>query len=120
MQISSNEYAVMEIIWANGGKIQAKEIAGILHRGSAISGTAVYATIGRLIDKKIISRADPDFICTSLITKDDVQKEATADFVEKYFENSFYDMITYAESVGRLSPREREKLSRLFKADGSK
>lgn len=117
MQISSNEYAVMEIIWANGGTMEAKEIAGILHRGAAISGTTVYATIGRLIDKKIISRIDPDFVCSALISKDDVQKEAVNEFVEKYFDNSFFDMISYAESVGRLSSREREKLSRLFKTD---
>lgn len=117
MKISSNEYAVMEIIWANGGMIQAKEIAGILHRGAAISGTAVYATIGRLIDKKIICRIDPDFVCKALISKNDIQKEAITEFVDKYFDNSFYDLISFAESCGRFSHSEREKICRLFKTE---
>lgn len=115
MSISEAEFSIMELIWANGGTMQAKDIAVSLNRSIALSATTVYTMISRLIKKNVISRVDPGFYCTANISKEEVMQKDTDRLITKLYDGSVYDLILYCIKTDRLSENEKIRLKRLVK-----
>lgn len=114
MAISDAEFSIMELIWANGGTLQASEIAMTLNKSQAISVSTVYTLISRLIKKNAISRIDPGFYCVALVRKDDECKKAVNHVVEKYFDRSAYDLVCHCIDEGLLSENDIIRIKRML------
>lgn len=112
MSITDSEFQIMELIWANGGTLQASEIAMTLNKSQAISVSTVYTLIARLIKKGVISRIDPGFYCVSKIKKEDESKKAVSQVIEKYFDKSAYDLICHCLNEGLLSENDIIRLKK--------
>ena len=106
------ELKVMEIIWADG-EAAAKDIAAVCSENFGWNKNTTYTVIKRLVEKKVLSRSEPGFICSALIGKNEVQKAETKGLIEKLFEGSKSAFFA-AFADEKLSPDEIEALKALI------
>ena len=81
------ELRLMEVIWEQE-PVSAKEICAIAAEQFDWNKNTTYTVIKRLIEKNILRRDEPGFICSSIIKKEDVQKNETNTLIEKLFDGS--------------------------------
>lgn len=81
------ELKVMEIIWANE-PVSAKEVSRIAADIIGWNKNTTYTVIKKLIEKNVLSRTEPNFICTSLVRKEDMQKSETKNLIDRLYGGS--------------------------------
>ena len=81
------ELRLMEIIWEQE-PISAKEISVIATRQFQWNKNTTYTVIKRLIEKDVLWRGEPGFVCSSIVKKNEVQKAETNTLIEKLFGGS--------------------------------
>ena len=86
-KIFDSELKVMELIWENE-PVSAKELSVIAKEKTGWNKNTTYTVITKLEAKGFIKRTDPGFICTSLVSRDEVRKEETKGLVDKLFGGS--------------------------------
>ena len=87
MKVFDSEIKLMEIIWGHE-PISAKEVSLLADKEIGWNKNTTYTVIKKLIDKGYVKREEPGFICTSLISKDEVQKSEAKGLVDKFFAGS--------------------------------
>lgn len=87
IKLFDSELKIMEIVWEKG-PITAKEISTIAAETVGWNKNTTYTIIKKLIDKNAVLRTDPNFICTALIKKNDVQITETKTLIEKLYGGS--------------------------------
>ena len=110
------ELRLMEIIWERE-PISAKEISVIAAEQFNWNKNTTYTVIKRLIEKEVLRRDEPGFICSSIIKRDDVRKAETNTLIEKLFGGSKKAFFA-AFADEELSSDEVEALKALIKKKG--
>jgi len=87
MKLFDSELKIMDIVWENE-PVSAKEISAIAGETIGWNKNTTYTVIKKLIDKKAIARSEPNFICASLIKKEDVQRAETSSLIDKMYNGS--------------------------------
>ena len=106
------ELRLMEIVWESE-PITAKEISLITSKQFGWNKNTTYTVIKRLVEKKILRRDEPGFICSSNVKKNDVQKNETKTLIEKLFGGSKKAFFAaFADET--LSPDEVDALKALI------
>ena len=72
IKLFDSELKIMEILW-KGGETTARSIAETLKEQIGWSKTTTYTVIKKCIDKGVVNRKEPGFVCRPLITKEQVQ-----------------------------------------------
>jgi len=106
----------MEIIWERE-PVSAKEISVIAAKQFGWNKNTTYTVIKRLIEKKVLRRDEPGFVCSSIVKRDDVQKSETNTLIEKLFGGSKKAFFA-AFADEKLSPEEVEALKALIEKKG--
>ena len=86
-KIFESEAKVMEIIWAKN-PISAKEISMIAAETIGWNKNTTYTVIKKLEAKGFIQRQDPGFICTPLVSQNQMQKVEAVSLVKRMFGGS--------------------------------
>lgn len=86
-KLFESEAKVMEIIWAKN-PISAKEISMIAAETIGWNKNTTYTVIKKLEAKGFIQRQDPGFICTPLVSQNQMQKVEAVSLVKKMFGGS--------------------------------
>lgn len=86
-KLFDSEAKVMEIIW-DRGPISAKDISLIAAQTIGWNKNTTYTVIKKLGAKGFIKREDPGFICTPLISQNQMQKVEATTLVKKVFGGS--------------------------------
>ncbi|MBQ6890087.1 MAG: BlaI/MecI/CopY family transcriptional regulator [Oscillospiraceae bacterium] len=86
-KLFESEAKVMEIIWAKN-PISAKEISMIAADTIGWNKNTTYTVIKKLEAKGFIQRQDPGFICTPLVSQNQMQKVEAVSLVKKMFGGS--------------------------------
>ena len=81
-KLFDSEAKVMEIIWAKA-PISAKEISLIAAETIGWNKNTTYTVLKKLEAKGFIRRDEPNFICTPLVSKGQIQKSEAASLVKK-------------------------------------
>jgi predicted transcriptional regulator len=110
------ELRLMEIIWEHE-PISAKEISLLAAEKFDWNKNTTYTVIKRLIEKEILNRDEPGFICSSIVRKDEVQKAETNTLIEKLFGGSKKAFFA-AFADEKLSSDEVEALKALIDKKG--
>jgi len=108
------ELRLMEIIWEHG-TISAKDVSVIAAGRLGWNKNTTYTVLKRLIEKDVIRRDEPGFICSPKLGKADVQKAETKTLIEKLFGGSKKAFFA-AFSDESLSDDEVEALKALIAA----
>ena len=110
------ELRLMEIIWEHE-PVSAKEISVIAAYQFDWNKNTTYTVIKRLIEKEVLNRDDPGFICSSIVKRNDVQKAETNTLIEKLFGGSKKAFFA-AFADEKLSSDEVEALKALIEKKG--
>ncbi len=92
VRLHEGELNVMELLWFNKS-LAAKDIAKIIKEYIGWEKNTTYTVIKRLIDKGVVIREDPGFICKATITKQEVQQIETDALIEKLYNGSLDHFI---------------------------
>ena len=106
------EYKVMQIVWDNE-PFTSRELAEICFKELGWKKSTTYTMLKRLIEKGYTK--NDNATVTSLISKEEVQKRESKDFVEKNFAGSLYSFIAAFTSDNDLSDEEIKKIQKLIK-----
>ena len=82
MNLFESERKVMDVLWREGS-ITAGEIAKILNIDIGWNRNTTYTVINKCIKKGYISRGEDKFLCTPVITKDEVKNDELEELMKK-------------------------------------
>lgn len=113
-KIFDSEIKVMEIIWSNE-PISAKEISLIASDEIGWNKNTTYTVIKKLEKKGFIKRNEPNFICTSLFSRDEIQRFETQTLVDKLFGGSRKALFSSLLDDDNLSESDINELRDMIK-----
>lgn len=112
IKLFDSELKVMDILW-KGGNATAKRIAEVLKEQVGWSKTTTYTVIKKCIDKGAIKRHDPDFVCSPLVTKEQVRESETIELINKMYDGAADQLVASILGRRNLSPEEIERLKHI-------
>lgn len=92
MRLAESERSVMNVIWEDG-TVPAKHIAAVLGEQIGWSKTTTYTVIKRCMDKGYIRRDQPSFLCTAMLTREQVAVAETDALIKNGFRGSALDLV---------------------------
>jgi predicted transcriptional regulator len=87
VKLFDSELKIMDIVW-DKEPVTAKEITLIASKIIGWNKNTTYTIIKKLIEKNAIERTEPNFICNSLVKKEDVRKAETQSLIDKLYNGS--------------------------------
>ena len=112
-KLYDSEAKVMEILWEEG-PLSAKEISLIAARTIGWNKNTTYTVIKKLEAKGFLRRSEPGFLCTPLVSKNQIQKAEAASLVKKIFGGSRKALFSALLEDDPLSEEEIEALRALI------
>ena len=112
-KLFDSELKVMEPLW-EGGPQTAGELAKRLATVVGWNRNTTYTVIKKLIDKGAVSRSDPGFLCTPLVTREEVQRQETDSLISRLFGGSATQFLSAFLSERDLTPAEADQLRELI------
>lgn len=112
-KLYDSEAKVMEILWEEG-PLSAKEISLIAARTIGWNKNTTYTVIKKLEAKGFLRRSEPGFLCTPLVSKNQIQKAEAASLVKKIFGGSRKALFSALLEDDPLSEEEVEALRALI------
>lgn len=112
-KLYDSEAKVMEILWEEG-PLSAKEISLIAARTIGWNKNTTYTVIKKLEAKGFLRRSEPGFLCTPLVSKNQIQKAEAASLVKKIFGGSRKALFSALLEDEPLSEEEIEALRALI------
>lgn len=119
IKLFEGERKLMELLWAREGA-SAKELSLLAAEKIGWNKNTTYTVIKKLVDKGAIKRSDPDFICHSLISREEVGREEAKEVLRSFFGGSVNALFSSFMSDGTLSAKEVEELQMLIDEHGRK
>lgn len=108
-KLFDSELKVMEPLWEDGPQ-SAGELAKRLAASCGWNRNTTYTVIKKLVEKGAVSRSDPGFVCTPLISREDVQRLETDSLITRLFGGSKTQFLSAFLSEGRLTQSEAQQL----------
>lgn len=87
MKLFDSELKVMEALWKNG-PMYAAELAAAMVEDTGWNKNTTYTVIKKCIKKGAVRRTDPSFLCTPLVSREEIQNETTDELIDKLFDGS--------------------------------
>ncbi len=112
-KIFDSEIKVMEMIW-DREPISAKELSRLAADEIGWNKNTTYTVIKKLEAKGYINRTEPGFVCTSLISREDVCKAETEGLVNKLFGGSKKALFSALLEDESLSDTDIEELKKMI------
>ena len=108
-KLFDSELKVMELIWENE-PISAKDVSLLAEKAFEWNKNTTYTVIKKIEAKGYVKRTDPGFICTSLISREDVCKAETRGLIDKLFGGSRRALFSALLEDEELSEEELDEL----------
>lgn len=112
-KLFDSEAKIMEIIWESG-PLSAKEISLIAADRFGWNKNTTYTVIKKLEAKGFIRRDDPGFICTPLVSQEEMQKKEAVSLLNRVFGGSRKALFSALLEDEKLSDHEIEELKDLI------
>lgn len=109
-----SELKLMELLWA-AEPISAKDLSLAAAREIGWNKNTTYTILKKLVDKGVVARSDPGFVCTALASRDEVQKAETERLVDRLYNGSKKALFSALLEDEALSPADLEELRALLK-----
>ncbi|MDE6530607.1 MAG: BlaI/MecI/CopY family transcriptional regulator [Lachnospiraceae bacterium] len=113
LKLFDSEMKVMELIWTKGS-VSAKELSLLAASELEWNKNTTYTVIKKLVAKGYIRRDEPGFICTPLISKEDVRRAETQGLIDRLFGGSKKALFSALLEDEKLSEKELEELRKLI------
>lgn len=114
-KLFDSEAKVMEIIWARG-PLSAKDISLIAADTIGWNKNTTYTVLKKLEAKGFIRRDDPGFLCTALVSQQEIQKLEAESLVKKVFGGSRQALFSALLQDEPLSENEIDELKKMIES----
>lgn len=115
MILGEAEFKVMKILWDNHSEpMEAKQVAVLAGEQYGWNKNTTYTLLKRCTEKGGIERTDPGFVCKTLITKEEVQKEELERLIERVFDGSTKQLFSSLMAEEGITPDKTEILIQLI------
>lgn len=114
MRLPDSERYVMDILWDNG-PTHAKDIAAILCERANWNKTTTYTMLTRCMAKGYLTRSEPKFLCTPILTKEEVSLTETDNLINHNYNGSADLLVASLVERKKLSLPEMERLCDLLR-----
>jgi predicted transcriptional regulator len=104
----------MELLWSEGS-LKASELVKLLNDSTGWNRNTTYTVIKKCIDKDLIKRTDPGYICSALVSRKQIQRQDTEALLERSFDGSFLKMFTTLIGIKPLSRFEVKEIKRIVR-----
>lgn len=112
-RLSEREMEIMHFLWEHGTS-SAVDIASYFLDSNGQRRNTTYTFLSRMIDKGVIERKDPGFICIPLFEREEMQFKEAQSFLKKVYDGSFRDMFAQFLEKRDLSEKEIEELKQMI------
>ena len=112
-KLFDSEAKVMEILWEKGA-LSAKDISLIAADSIGWNKNTTYTVIKKLEAKGFIRRDEPGFMCTPLVTREEVRKSEANSLLQKVFGGSRKALFSALLEDEKLSDKEISELRDLI------
>lgn len=114
MALNDSEMKVLELLWEHGD-LTASQLCKLLEEKVGWNRTTSYTIIKRSVDKGIIERIEPNYICRATITKVNARKEVLKELVHRFFDDSPTELMRAFVNKNNLSAKDISELEELVK-----
>ncbi len=112
-KLNNSQIKVMQLLW-EGGATTAKNLCVMAAERYDWNKNTTYTIIKSLVEAGAVERSEPDFLCTPLLSIEEVRRTETRGLVDKFFQGSasaFFSAFLEDESI---SPEELETLKKII------
>jgi predicted transcriptional regulator len=113
IKLFDSELKIMDVLW-KGGETTAKHIAEILKEQVGWSKTTTYTVIKKCINKGVIQRKEPNFVCCPLVTKDQIREFETRELINKMYDGSKDYLVASLLGNKNITPEEIRNIMQLI------
>ncbi|UWP60897.1 BlaI/MecI/CopY family transcriptional regulator [Ruminococcus gauvreauii] len=114
VKLFDSELKVMEVLWERG-RLSARDIVSVLSERIGWNKNTTYTVIKKCIEKGAVRREEPGFMCSPLVTRDEVQQSETEQLIDKMFGGSSELFFSAFLKNQGISEEEARKLARMIK-----
>ena len=111
-KIFDSELKIMDILWT-AGELPAREIAALAADQVGWSKTTTYTVLKKCVEKGLLERRDPGFLCRPLLTRQDAQRRETRDLIDRMYGGSADRLVASLLEGKSLSTQELQRLRQL-------
>lgn len=117
IKLFDSELKLMELVWDNS-PIAAKELTRIGEAQIGWNKNTTYTVLKKLIEKGAVKREEPNFVCSPLVTREQVQRSETNNLIDKLYKGSKKAFFSAFIGKEKLSKEEIEELRRIIENSG--
>lgn len=113
VKLFDSELKVMDVLWREKEQLTASQIVKILKEEVGWNRNTTYTIIKKCIEKGVIERQEPNFICKALISKEEVQEQETSELISKFFDGSpeqFFSAFIHHKGLTKDQISELKKI----------
>ena len=112
-KLFDSELKVMEVLWEQG-PMSAKDIVEVLSERIGWNKNTTYTVIKKCLEKGALERSEPGFLCTPLVSKDEVAQSETEQLIDKMFGGSSELFFFFFLKNQGISETEALRLARMI------
>ncbi len=112
-KLFDSELKVMEIVWERE-PVCAQDISVVAADTLGWNKNTTYTVIKKLVEKGVIKREDPGFICSSLVSRREAQKTETKRLAERLFGGSKKALFSALLEDEKLTDNDIADLRRMI------
>lgn len=113
IKLFDSELKVMEVLWERGVST-ARDIVDVLASQVGWNKNTTYTVIKKCIEKGIVEREEPGFVCKPLVSKDEVQQSEVEQLIDKMFGGSSELFFSAFLKNKGISQQEAKRLAKLI------
>ncbi len=113
MKLLESELKVLSVLWQEG-EMPASVLYRILAEKVGWNKNTTYTVLKKSIEKGLIERQEPNFICKPLKTREEMGIQSANDIVNKMFEKSPALFLNAFLGSTKLSEKEIEEAKKLL------
>ena len=98
-----SELRLMEIVWERE-PVCAKELSLLAGERFGWNKNTTYTVLKKLVGKGVLQRQEPNFVCSSLLKREEVQRRETKSLIDKLFQGSrkaFFAAFLQEENISQ-------------------
>lgn len=112
VKLFDSELKVMHVLWREGD-CTAKHISDVLKEEVGWNINTTYTLIKRCIKKGAILRSEPNFLCSALVSIEEVQQAETEELINKVYGGSADKLFAALLGSRRISAEQIARLKEM-------
>ena len=114
LRLNNSEIRLMELIWEQG-TLPARQLYHLAQEALGWNKNTTYTVLGGLVRKGAVLREDPGFLCTPLVSAQQVRRQETRSHIDRFYKGSLGMFFSSFLERETLSPEELEQLRQIIR-----